>query len=108
MSADLIAEITAILKKAVGEDSGFGSILKIDFQGQGVALIDGRNVPNSVSNEDGPADCTIVISPENLMKLLRKQLDPTMAYMTGKIKVKGDMSVVMKLGKLRDRFEKLS
>lgn len=98
MSAELIAEITAGLKQAVGEDSGFGSILKFDYEGKGVTRVDGRNVPNSVDNTDGPADCTIIISAENLMKMFKRELDPTMAFMQGKMKVDGDMSVAMKLG----------
>ena len=103
MSQELIAEITAGLAKVIGTDSGFGSILKFDFEGAGVARLDGKNVPNSVSNEDGPADCTIVISAENLMKMFKRELDPTMAFMQGKMKVSGDMSVAMKLGPILQR-----
>ncbi|BCW87982.1 hypothetical protein sos41_11190 [Alphaproteobacteria bacterium SO-S41] len=98
MSNELIAEITAGLAKVIGENSGFGSVLKFDYEGAGVTRVDGKNVPNTVTNEDGPADCTIVISAENLMKMFRRELDPTMAFMQGKMKVNGDMSVAMKLG----------
>ena len=98
MSAELISEITAGLAKVIGENSGFGSILKFDFEGQGVVVIDGKTVPNSVGNTDAAADCTIVISPDNLMKMFKRELDPTMAFMQGKMKVLGDMAVAMKLG----------
>ena len=106
MSAELITEITDGLKKLVGTDSGFGSVLKFDFEGQGVARIDGRSSPNVVDNQDLPADCTIVISPENLMKMFRRELDPTMAFMQGKMKVNGDMSVAMKLGPIMQNAAK--
>lgn len=98
MSQELIAEITAGLAKVIGENSGFGSVLKFDYEGAGVTRVDGKSVPNTVTNEDGPADCTIVISAENLMKMFKRELDPTMAFMQGKMKVNGDMSVAMKLG----------
>ncbi len=98
MSAEIIQEITEGLKKAIGENSGFGSILKFDYEGAGVTRIDGKSTPNTVDNTDGPADCTIVISAENLMKMFKRELDPTMAFMQGKMKVNGDMSVAMKLG----------
>jgi putative sterol carrier protein len=98
MSAEIIKEITDGLAKVIGTESGFGSILKFDYEGAGVTRIDGKNVPNSVTNEDGPADCTITISAENLMKMFRRELDPTQAFMGGKMKVTGDMSVAMKLG----------
>lgn len=98
MSAELIAEITAGLAKVIGTDSGLGSVLKFDYEGAGVTRIDGKSTPNTVTNEDGPADCTIVISAENLMKMFKRELDPTMAFMQGKMKVNGDMAVAMKLG----------
>ena len=98
MSNELIAEITAGLAKVIGDNSGFGSVLKFDYEGEGVTRIDGKSTPNTVTNEDGPADCTIVISAENLMKMFRRELDPTMAFMQGKMKVNGDMSIAMKLG----------
>ena len=98
MSQELIAEITAGLAKVIGTDSGFGSVLKFDYEGAGVTRVDGKSVPNTVTNQDGPADCTIVISAENLMKMFKRELDPTMAFMQGKMKVNGDMSVAMKLG----------
>ena len=106
MSADLIAEITAGLAKVVGTESGFGSVLKFDFEGAGITRIDGKSSPNTVTNEDGPADCTIVISAENLMKMFKRELDPTMAFMQGKMKVNGDMSVAMKLGPIMQNAAK--
>ncbi len=51
-----------------------------------------------MDNQDTPADCTVTISPENLMKMFRRELDPTMAFMQGKMKLNGDMAVAMKLG----------
>lgn len=50
-----------------------------------------------IDTVDGPADTTIQISEENLEKLLSGTLDPTLAYMTGKLKVEGSLGVAMKL-----------
>ncbi len=49
---------------------------------------------------DDPADCTIHISHKNLEKLIAGKLNPVTAFAMGKIKVSGDMSVAMKLGKM--------
>ena len=86
-------EITQRLRDAVGSDSGLGSSVKFDFGDEGVIRIDG----GTVDNEDAPADCTIQVTKSDFEAMGRGELDPTMAFMTGKLKVQGDMSVAMKL-----------
>lgn len=88
-----IEEITTQLRAAVGDDSGLGKTLKFDFKGAGVIHIDG----GAVTNDDLPADCTIVVSQADFEDLARGRLDPAMALMRGKLKVRGDMAVAMKL-----------
>ncbi len=88
-----LQEITTQLRAAVGADSGLGKSLKFDFKGAGVIHIDG----GSVTNEDLPADCTIQVSQDDFEDLARGRLDPAMAMMRGKLKVRGDMTVAMKL-----------
>jgi putative sterol carrier protein len=88
---------TSALRAKVGDDSGLNAILKFDCGADGVAVIDGKSVPNSVSNEDREADCTVAISLENLAALLSGELNPMNGFMMGKFKVSGDMSVAMKL-----------
>ena len=86
-------EITQRLRDAVGSDSGLGSSVKFDFGDDGVIRIDG----GTVDNQDQPADCTIQVAKSDFEAMGRGELDPTMAFMTGKLKVQGDMSVAMKL-----------
>jgi putative sterol carrier protein len=88
-----LEEITDQFKLAVGADSGLGKSIKFDLKGPGFIYING----GTVSNEDLPADCTVIVSKDDFEKLAKGQLDPTMAFMTGKLKVNGDMSVAMKL-----------
>ena len=49
---------------------------------------------------DAEPDTTIEVSDENFQKLVAGELNPTTAYMTGKVKIKGDMGGAMKLQKL--------
>jgi len=88
---------TESLRTKVGDASGLNATLKFDCGADGVAYIDGRSVPNSVSNEDKEADCTIAITLENLAALLTGELEPATGFMMGKFKVSGDMSVALKL-----------
>jgi len=63
-------------------------------------FIDGSGDSNVVSTDDNEADCTITTSVETLQKLKSGDLNPMMAVMTGKIKIKGDMGLAMKLQSL--------
>ncbi len=89
--------ITEQLRTRVGDDSGLGAKVKFDLGGDGVIFLDGASNPNTVSNDDAEADCTIVISMKNFKKLLAGNLNPTTAFMMRKIKVEGDMGIAMKL-----------
>ena len=62
--------------------------------------VDGNGDKNVVSSEDKDADCVITTSLETFNKLKSGELNPMMAVMTGKIKIKGDMGVAMKLQSL--------
>jgi putative sterol carrier protein len=86
------------LKEKIGEDCGLGATLKFDFGDDGVLMLDATQVPNLVSNEDGEAQCTMAISIENFMEMAEGNLDGTAAFMSGKLKIQGDMGIAMKLG----------
>jgi putative sterol carrier protein len=53
-------------------------------------------------NNDGAdeADCTIIMSLDNFEEMLAGDLNPTTAFMMGKLKVEGDMSIAMKLSSI--------
>jgi very-short-patch-repair endonuclease/putative sterol carrier protein len=80
-----------------------GKTVKIDFGDEGAILLDGAN--SLVTENDGAADTTIKVSWDDWQALSSGQLDGMTAFMTGKLKVEGDMSNAMQLqsvlGKLR-------
>jgi putative sterol carrier protein len=88
---------TEALRAKVGDSSGLNATLKFDCGADGVAVIDGKSVPNTVSNDNIDTDCTVAITLENLSALLTGDLEPATGFMMGKFKVSGDMSVAMKL-----------
>lgn len=88
------------LKEKVGEDCGLGSVVKFDFGDEGSVILDASQVPNIVSTEGADPDCTMVISVEDFMAMAEGSLDGVSAFMTGRLKVSGDMGIAMKLGAL--------
>jgi putative sterol carrier protein len=44
------------------------------------------------------AKCTITMASKDFMDMVEGRLNGQMAFMTGKLKIKGDMSLAMKLG----------
>ena len=83
--------------KTAGMNNSYG----FDIEGAGqwtVKVIDG-SVTVDEGLEDG-SDCTISASQEIFEKIIAGQQNPTSAYMTGKLKLKGDMGAAMKLQKL--------
>jgi len=74
----------------------FDGSLKFDCGDDGVVVL--ANNQASTNNQD--TDCTIRLTQDNLVKLLTGKLNPMTGVMMGKLKISGDMSVAMKLGKL--------
>ena len=82
--------------KAAGMTASYR--FEIDGAGNWTVNVDDGKV--SVSEDGGDADCTISASSETFLKIARGEQNPTAAYMSGKLKVKGDMGQAMKLQKL--------
>jgi putative sterol carrier protein len=92
-----IEEITQGMRERIGEDCGLNATLKFDFKGDGIIHVDAESIPNVVSNDDNDAECTIKISVDNFEALAAGELDPTTAFMMGKLKIEGNMGIAMKL-----------
>jgi len=88
-----LSDVTERMATALDGQEGIGRTVKFDLKGDGFIFIDGA----TVSNADAPADCTLTLSLEDLVALGKGKLDPAMAMMRGRLKVKGDVSVAMKL-----------
>lgn len=100
--AESVQEFFDNLESNVDESktAGMNNSYLFDIDGAGewvVSVEDGRV---NVSEGTGEADTTIETSEETFLAISRGELNPTTAYMTGKLKIKGDMGAAMKLQKL--------
>jgi putative sterol carrier protein len=81
--------------------AGMSNSYLFDIEGEGQWHVEVRDGAIQVTDAaDGDADATISTSAETFEKIVAGEQNPTTAYMTGKLKIKGDMGAAMKLQKL--------
>lgn len=95
-----LQSVTEELRKRIGTGGEFGRSVKFDFGADGLVLIDDKASPAVVSNSDGPSDCSIYLSLQDFKEIATGNQTPQMAFMLGKIRVEGDMSVALQLGSI--------
>jgi putative sterol carrier protein len=83
-----------------GKTAGMTGSYVFDVEGVGQWTVRVDDGAVSVTEGAEDADCTISASEETLLKIVRGEANPTTAYMTGKLKVSGDMGAALKLQKL--------
>ena len=87
--------IAANIRKVL-ETKSFSGSLKFDCGEAGVIVL----ADGTASTEDRETDCTLRLSQENLVSLLKGKLNPMFAMATGKLKLSGNPAVAMGLAKL--------
>ena len=75
-------------------------LFDIESAGKWLVTIADGTVSVREGEGEGNADCTIAASEENFQRILSGEQNATSAYMTGKLKIKGDMGAALKLQKL--------
>lgn len=95
---DLDTIIAGMNAKAAGV-SPIGASIKFQLDDH-IVHVDGTGDANVISTDDKEADCVIISSMETFKGLQSGDLNPMMAVMSGKVKIKGDMGVAMKLQSL--------
>ena len=94
------SDIFELIKTQAGNVAPFNAKLKFVL-GDDIILIDGSDgQTNVVSQNDEDADTVIICDKETFLKLKAGDLNPMMAVMTGKVKIKGNMGLAMKLQSL--------
>ena len=98
--ARLAQAVEMVQQKMDGQDA-FGSTVRFDFGDGGAVFVDGnQSPPKATPDTETEADCTITAEEDTFRELLDGDLDPTAAFMTGKIKIDGDMSAAMAVARV--------
>ncbi|WP_341366520.1 SCP2 sterol-binding domain-containing protein [Yoonia sp. BS5-3] len=90
--SDVVTEAVAALNAKM-DGAGFDGTAKFDIEGEGGIIIDA----DGARAGDDDADVTLSASTEVFKAILDGEMDPTAAFMTGKLTVDGDMGLAMKL-----------
>lgn len=94
MSDALQSAVADLNSKLGGAD--IGGSAKFAIEGVGAVIIDASGARFS-ENSDEPADVTLSADADTFQGILSGDTNPTSAFMTGKLKVDGDMGMAMKL-----------
>jgi putative sterol carrier protein len=82
--------------------SDVGALVKFDISGKegGKWIVDLNNESLGVRKGDDEASCTFTASDDNFVKLIKREIKPETAILTGKVKISGDFMLAMQLSKL--------
>jgi putative sterol carrier protein len=94
MSETITAAVRALNEKLDG--GGIEGSVKFVIEDEGSLVIDEAGARAA----DGEADCVMTASAETFRGMLEGEVNPTAAFMSGALKVDGDMGLAMKLGSL--------
>ncbi len=85
---DVVTKINSSYKFIITGDSG------------GTWVVDLTKPGGAISAGESDAKCTITMASGDFVDLMNGKLNPQMAFMSGKLKVAGDMGLALKLGSL--------
>ncbi len=91
MSDVVEAAVAALSEKLSG---GFDGTAKFVIEGEGAIVVDGAGVHAG----DDDADVTLTADTDTFQAILSGDLDPAGAFMSGRLKIDGDMGAAMRLG----------
>lgn len=91
MSDTVNEAVTVLNEKLAGAD--FDGSAKFAIEGEGAIVMDA----NGARAADEEVDVTLTADVETFKSILDGETNPTSAFMTGKLKVEGDMGMAMKL-----------
>lgn len=75
---------------------------------EGVWFIDLKTGSGILGQGEAPggANCTMTLDSEDFVKMFKGELKAVSAFMSGKLKIQGDMGLAMKLEKLMNKMDK--
>lgn len=92
--------VTAQIRQKLALAPQVNARVKFDCGADGVIFVDATQSPPTLSHDDAEADLVLGLSIDTLRGLLDGTQDPNIAFMMGKLKIKGPMGLAMKLNSI--------
>ncbi|XP_077593463.1 hydroxysteroid dehydrogenase-like protein 2 [Stigmatopora nigra] len=112
-AANPVESTFRVIRGLLGEDlvKSTGALYRFDLSGEhpGVWFLDlksGSGNAGSGEPQDAP-DVVMTMDSSDFGKMFAGKLKPTLAFMSGKLRIKGDMAAALKLEKMMARVSKL-
>ncbi|MFK8015504.1 MAG: SCP2 sterol-binding domain-containing protein [Gammaproteobacteria bacterium] len=87
-----LEQAKSLMKSRLNEQP-FDGTIKFACGDDGVLILD----HDKVLTEDADTPCTVTVSTEDLLAMIQGDLNPTIGFMQGKLKIDGDMGLALKL-----------
>lgn len=88
------------IRKKIAFAPGLKARVKFNFGDDGLIYVDTTQSPPEISNEDKEADVELSCKADTFQAILDGRQDPNLAFMMGKLKIRGSMGLAMKLNAL--------
>lgn len=98
--SDSLEKAAEALRSRLANAEGVDATFQFEIDGLGALVVDATQSPPTVTTGAGEADLTVGAEEEVFREMMAGDLDPTQAYMGGRLRIDGDMGLAMKLAQI--------